>query len=422
MSSTSRHWRAALVGTVATLALLIPQGAAYSATAAAPEPTKIDKTVKADLAKDDKATFWVRLKGAADLSAARTAKTKTEKAEQVFKAKTEKATSSQANLRKLLNAQHADFASFWIVNAVKVTGNAKLAAEIAKLPEVEQIAPDQVVRLPTPLPGKPVATVNSVEWNIDRINAPRVWDELGDRGEGVVVANIDTGVQFDHPALAAQYRGKNADGSVDHNYNWFDPAGVCANDAPCDNVGHGTHTMGTMVGGDGGANNIGVAPGAKWIAAKGCESTSCSTASLLATGQWVIAPTDLNGQNPPPTWPPTSSTTPGAEPRASTPGTRRPSRRGSTPESSPPSPTATGARAAPPPPPPAGTPTPTAPERSTPTTRSRTSPPAAPVRTARSSPTSPRPGSTCARPCPATDTPPTPAPRWPPPTSPRPWR
>ena len=81
-------------------------------------------------------------------------------------------------------------------------------------------------------------------------------------------------MQFDHPALVRQYRGNNGDGTFDHNYNWFDPAGVCVpSTAPCDNDGHGTHTMGTMVGDDGGANQIGVAPGAKWIAAKGCEST-----------------------------------------------------------------------------------------------------------------------------------------------------
>src|SRR5262249_44865187 len=79
-------------------------------------------------------------------------------------------------------------------------------------------------------------------------------------------------------------------------------ARVCGNPslAPCDNNGHGTHTMGTMVGGDNGANQIGVAPGAQWITAKGCESSSCSSSSLLAAGQWMLAPTDLNGQNPRP--------------------------------------------------------------------------------------------------------------------------
>ncbi|MGV9778562.1 S8 family serine peptidase [Streptosporangium sp. NPDC003464] len=296
MSNTSRHWRALLTGAVAALALVLPQGVAQ----AAPAPEKIDKTVLAELAADDKATFWVRLKSDADLSAARSAKTKSEKARQVFRAKTELAASSQAGLRKLLTAQHADFTPFWIANAVQVTGDAKLAAEIAKLPEVEQIEPSRVTKLPEPLPGKEVAKVDAVEWNIDRVNAPRVWSELGTRGEGIVVANIDSGVQFDHPALAAQYRGKKADGSVEHDYNWFDPAGVCPSAAPCDNNDHGTHTMGTMVGGADGANTIGVAPGAKWIAAKGCETNSCSDASLLAAGQWVLAPTDLNGNNPRP--------------------------------------------------------------------------------------------------------------------------
>ena len=68
--------------------------------------------------------------------------------------------------------------------------------------------------------------------------------------------------------------------------------------APCDNNDHGTHTMGTMVGDDGAGNQIGVAPGAKWIAAKGCETNTCSDAALLASGQWILAPTDLNGQQP----------------------------------------------------------------------------------------------------------------------------
>jgi subtilisin family serine protease len=55
-----------------------------------------------------------------------------------------------------------------------------------------------------------------------------------------------------------------------------------------------------MVGDDGGSNQIGVSPGATWITAKGCESTSCSFSALLASGQWVLSPTDLTGQNPNP--------------------------------------------------------------------------------------------------------------------------
>ncbi|MCA2221707.1 S8 family serine peptidase [Nonomuraea aurantiaca] len=286
------HWRAILIAVAAAVTLILPQGVAQ----AAPDPGKINQAVQADLAADGKATFWVRLKGTADLSGARRAKTKDDKAEQVFAAKTTKADNSQAALRKLLDSHKADYTPYWIVNAVRVTADPKLAAEIATLPEVDRIDPVRTVSLPKPAPGKAVAKVNAVEWNIDRVNAPRVWNELGDRGEGIVVGTIDSGAQFDHPELAAAYRGRSPDGSVDHNYNWYDPAHVCPSAAPCDNLGHGTHVMGTMVG----ASGIGVAPGAKWIAAKGCEVNTCTDASLLAAGQWMLAPTDLNGANPRP--------------------------------------------------------------------------------------------------------------------------
>jgi N-acetylneuraminic acid mutarotase len=53
--------------------------------------------------------------------------------------------------------------------------------------------------------------------------------------------------------------------------------------------------MGTMAGDDGGANQVGVAPQARWIAANGCCP---SDAALIASGQWLLEPTDLNGQNP----------------------------------------------------------------------------------------------------------------------------
>src|SRR5699024_2736147 len=84
-----------------------------------------------------------------------------------------------------------------------------------------------------PIKVKPKHVTNALEWGLSNINADDVWDQYGVHGEGIVVANIDTGVQYDHPALVNQYRGNNGDGTFDHNYNWFDAAGTCG-DAPCD--------------------------------------------------------------------------------------------------------------------------------------------------------------------------------------------
>ncbi|MFI0422760.1 S8 family serine peptidase [Spongiactinospora sp. 9N601] len=284
----------ALVGLLAAFALFLPHATAH----AEPENGKIAAKVEADL-KDGKATFFVHLKGEASLAAARTATTKAAKAKAVYDAKTAYAAKSQARLRKLLTDRKAEHEPFWIVNTVKVTADADLAGEIAELPEVTAIEPIGEAEGPKTRPSKArprVATADDpVEWNIDRIKAPQVWNELGDRGEGIVVATIDSGVDFEHPALAAQYRGRHPDGTVDHNYNWFDTYQGCVDPAPCDPTAHGTHVTGIMAG----ANGIGVAPGVRWISAKGCDP-HCPEDKLIRAGQWLVAPTDLNGQNPRP--------------------------------------------------------------------------------------------------------------------------
>ncbi|GIF45820.1 carboxypeptidase family protein [Asanoa ferruginea] len=211
---------------------------------------------------------------------------------------------SQRDLRAWLTQEKASYRPFWAVNAVLVRGaDRKLAAKLAARPDVASVQPNRTYRLPELV--EPEATADTgagVEWNIAATRAPEVWSDFGTRGDGIVVANIDTGVQYQHPSLVRQYRGNKGNGVFDHNYNWFDPWRLCGTPTagPCDNNGHGTHTMGTMVGDDGAGNQTGMAPGAQWIAAKGCEAETCTTMSLLLAGEWVLAPTDLNGQNPRP--------------------------------------------------------------------------------------------------------------------------
>ena len=173
-------------------------------------------------------------------------------------------------MKALLDDQRTSYRSFWATNAIRVeAGSQSLAADLTAQPEVEALYPTFTYQLEEPKKGTNLHTPDAVEWGVANINADDVWSEFGDRGEGIVVANIDSGVQYDHPALVSQYRGNNGDGTFTHDYNWFDASGTCGG-APCDNDGHGTHTMGTMVGDDGAANQVGVAPGAKWIAANGC--------------------------------------------------------------------------------------------------------------------------------------------------------
>ncbi|WP_392669297.1 S8 family serine peptidase [Streptomyces sp. LN785] len=292
-------WAAAAITAAAVLSGPAP-AFAQATTDASPVTAKVDSAVLDTVAKGEESTFFVVLRSQADLSAAKGRKSHADKAKSAFASLRSEATNSQKPLRSFLDRKKAGYESYWIANALRVTGGEDLVEALAKRPDVASIVKEHHYKLDTTESAVSDAATDAdpaaPEWGVKDIKADQVWDQYDDRGEGIVIANVDSGVQYDHPALKANYRGNNGDGSFTHDYNWYDPTGQCPTSAPCDNNGHGTHTMGTMVG----AGGVGVAPGAKWIAAKGCESSSCSDASLLAAGQWILAPTDHNGQNPRP--------------------------------------------------------------------------------------------------------------------------
>ncbi|MEV0797364.1 S8 family serine peptidase [Kribbella sp. NPDC050281] len=294
-----------LVGALATVAV-VATGLAGAGQAQASPPTKPEATpaskIKPELmaqldGKDAKAAsdYWVRFAAKADLTAAGKITNWNERGTAVAAALRKTAAESQAKIRAELDAQHVKYQAFWGTNAIRInSGSLTLAQNLATHAEVEGLYAPMKIEVPKISQGTTEHEINAVEWGIANINADDVWSQFGDKGEGITIASIDTGVQYDHPALVKQYRGNNGDGTFDHNYNWFDAAGTCGN-APCDGNGHGTHTMGTMAGDDGAGNQIGVAPGVKWIAANGCCPTD---AALIASGQWMLEPTDLAGNNP----------------------------------------------------------------------------------------------------------------------------
>lgn len=223
------------------------------------------------------------------------------------------ARTSQAKLVAYLDQQVAAkrvarYQSYWIFNGIAVEGDLDAVIQIASRPEVEAVRANRIHRLPAPQ-GAP-ADAAAPEWNIAQIEADRVWEAYSVTGAGIVVANLDSGVDWTHPALQRKYRGYNASdpaASV-HDYNWYDPTGTYRN-APGPNQpnlgsgsDHGTHTMGTIVGSEAdGSNPIGVAPGAQWVAVKVFGNDGYATDEWLHAGfQWCLAPTDLNGNNPDP--------------------------------------------------------------------------------------------------------------------------
>jgi subtilisin family serine protease len=186
----------------------------------------------------------------------------------------------------------ADWQNFWIMNALAVEARPEVIMELSQRPEVALLESDTGIELiqPVNLQPAPAHRINSSEPGLRVINAHRLWS-MGITGEGVIVMNIDTGVDGLHPALAARWRGN--DPNVPVSAAWFDFEGSTFPNAPSYGVGgHGTHTMGIITGLDTLTHDtIGVAFGAKWIAARVFipENYGYSSA-LLSAFEWALDP------------------------------------------------------------------------------------------------------------------------------------
>lgn len=168
----------------------------------------------------------------------------------------------------------------WIANEVAISAAPSVLSELSMRPDVAAIQPELTVQAPNGAPA-PTSDAADVEPNISRINAPAMWAR-GYRGQGVVVANMDTGVDASQPDLAAKWRGGTN--------SWYDPNGQHPT-TPTDVNGHGTWTMGVMVGGDAGGTSVGVAPDAKWIAVKIFNDSGVATSTNIHLGfQWLLDP------------------------------------------------------------------------------------------------------------------------------------
>ena len=112
--------------------------------------------------------------------------------------------------------------------------------------------------------------------------------------------SADTGVRWTHNALKPHYRGWDGT-NANHNFNWHDSihdsvGNPCGNDSPfpCDDFFHGSHTTGTAIGDDGGTNQIGMAPGAKWIGCRNMDEGDGTPARYIECMEWFLAPYPLN--------------------------------------------------------------------------------------------------------------------------------
>ncbi|RIK29435.1 MAG: hypothetical protein DCC55_37945 [Chloroflexi bacterium] len=246
--------------------------------------------------------------------------TRRTKAHAIYEELTAVARRTQAPVRAWLDAQQIPYRSFYLVNMIEVHGDADAVAALRRLPGVARLVANPPVGQQLsvtethsgwfkPLLQAPAEQSQALPYGLEYTRAPDVW-AMGYRGQGIVIASQDTGVEWDHPALRPKYRGVVSDTvamtlTVDHVYNWFDAwplAGRpsrCNSDpqVPCDDHGHGTHTVGTILGDATAAGDtiLGMAPGAQWIGCRNMDHGVGTPASYTACFEFFLAPYPQGG-------------------------------------------------------------------------------------------------------------------------------
>ncbi|MEO0239657.1 MAG: S8 family serine peptidase [candidate division WOR-3 bacterium] len=197
---------------------------------------------------------------------------------------------SQSEILKALEQNYGDkiktLSPYWIFNGFYIVATKDVIEWIAERDDVEYLIDNFVIKLEKTTPSSEKVETKSPTWNITKVKADSCW-MAGYDGSGIIIGHLDSGVDITHPALSGKYLGY-----------WFDA--VNGQSQPYDDNGHGTHTMGTILGGDGlgsFANDIGVAPGAKFVACKIFNSQGSGYADWIHNGFQKILEWKAQGVN-----------------------------------------------------------------------------------------------------------------------------
>jgi subtilisin family serine protease len=240
--------------------------------------------------------YLIILKEQADLSAAYPIAGRAERLQYVYDTLRETATRTQKPVRAELDALGITYRPYYIINMIRVDGTRRGMDQFAGDPAVAQVMLNPNVRpypFSIPFPEPRSDSARGVEWNIARTGADKVWAQ-GFTGQGIVIADADTGVDWQHPALIGHYRGRSGS-TVDHAYNWHDAWE--GSPVPQDADGHGTYTTALVVGDDSQGNQVGMAPGAQWIACRNMRRGVGNPGSYAECLEWLLAPYPY-GSNP----------------------------------------------------------------------------------------------------------------------------
>lgn len=195
--------------------------------------------------------------------------------------------------------QNFNMANVYILKNEDIQGKSleQVCKELSQDPNIEYVEPNYKYQVQM-IPNDPFYSSSNTWgqgyddlWGIKKIQADQAWDVS--QGEGVVVAVIDTGVDYPHEDLAQNIwtnpkeipgNGIDDDGNgfVDDTQGWD----FANNDNdPMDDMGHGTHCCGTIAAvGNNGIGVVGVAPKTRIMPVKGLDKNGGGYSNQLADG------------------------------------------------------------------------------------------------------------------------------------------
>lgn len=170
--------------------------------------------------------------------------------------------------------------AYWVANVINCEATPEAIEALSSHRDILSIDHDELRIVFESSEGNndPVISGNKgggkeITWNVLKVSADEVW-ELGFDGEGVIVAVIDTGVNYDHYDLE-DHMWESED-YPNHGWDFF-----YDDDDPKDEHGHGTHCAGTVAGDGTSGSQTGVAPEAMIMACKVANASGGSSEAYV---------------------------------------------------------------------------------------------------------------------------------------------